>query len=128
MAKIVCELPWKLREETANEISELEPREEISDWLDAWLDRYEVLLEERIRQLEVVLEKAPDSVNYVRIAGEVEDLWQRASGQPICFQSGGRAAPEEKGRHDRRPPAAAREPTMTGDEARLRFCKRSYTT
>jgi hypothetical protein len=41
--------------------------------------------------------------------------------------AGGHAAPEEKGRLDRRPPAAAREPTMTGDEARLRFCKRSYT-
>jgi hypothetical protein len=39
--------------------------------------RYKVLLEERIRQLEAVLEKAPDSVNYVRIAGEVENLWQR---------------------------------------------------
>jgi len=42
--------------------------------------RYKVLLEERIRQLEAVLEKAPDSVNYVRIAGEVEDLWQRGRG------------------------------------------------
>jgi hypothetical protein len=38
--------------------------------------RYKVLLEERIRQLAAVLEKAPDSVNYVRIAGEVKDLWQ----------------------------------------------------
>jgi hypothetical protein len=38
MAKIMGELLWKLREDTANEISELEPREEISDWLDAWLD------------------------------------------------------------------------------------------
>jgi hypothetical protein len=34
--------------------------------------RYKVLLEERIRQLEAVLEKAPASVNYVRIAGEVK--------------------------------------------------------
>jgi hypothetical protein len=76
MAKIMCELPWRLREDTANEISEPEPGEEISDWLDAWLDRYKVLLEERIRQLEVLLVKAPDSVNYVRIAGEVKDLWQ----------------------------------------------------
>jgi hypothetical protein len=42
--------------------------------------RYKVVLEERIRQLEAVLEKAPDSVNYVRIAGEVEDLWQRGRG------------------------------------------------
>jgi hypothetical protein len=42
--------------------------------------RYKVLLEERIRQLEAVLEKAPDSVNCVRIAGEVEDLWQRGRG------------------------------------------------
>jgi hypothetical protein len=42
--------------------------------------RYKVLLEERIRQLEAVLEKAPDSVNYVGIAGEVEDLWQRGTG------------------------------------------------
>jgi hypothetical protein len=73
MAKIICELPLKLRENTANEISEPETREEISDWLDAWLDRYEVLLEERIRQLEVVLDKAPDSVNYDRIADEVEE-------------------------------------------------------
>jgi hypothetical protein len=40
--------------------------------------RYKVLLEERIRQLAAVLEKSPDSVNYVRIAGEVKDLWQRA--------------------------------------------------
>jgi hypothetical protein len=40
--------------------------------------RYKVLLEERIRRLEAVLETAPDSVNYVQIAGEVEDLWQRA--------------------------------------------------
>jgi hypothetical protein len=127
MAKTMCELPWKLREDTANEISEPEPGEEISDWLDAWLDRYKVLLEERTRQLEVVLEKAPDSVNYVRIAGEVEDLWQRASSQPTCFQSGGHAAPKEKARLDRRPPGAAREPAMTGDEARLRFCKRSCT-
>jgi hypothetical protein len=38
MAKIMCELLWELREDTANEISELEPREEISDCLDAWLD------------------------------------------------------------------------------------------
>jgi len=42
--------------------------------------RYKVLLEERIRQLEAVLEKAPDSVNYVGIAGEVEQLWQRGRG------------------------------------------------
>ena len=39
--------------------------------------RYKVLLEERIRQLEAALEKAPDPLNYVRIAGEVEDLWRR---------------------------------------------------
>ena len=38
MAKKMCELLWKLREDTANEISELELREEISDQLDAWLD------------------------------------------------------------------------------------------
>jgi hypothetical protein len=41
--------------------------------------RYKVLLEERIRQLEAELERASDSVNYVRIAGEVEDLWQRGT-------------------------------------------------
>jgi hypothetical protein len=96
MAKIMCELPLKLREDTANETSELEPREEISDWLDAWLDRYEVLLEERIRQLEVVLEKAPDSVNYDRIAGEVEDLWQRASSQPTCTSLGDMPPPRRR--------------------------------
>jgi hypothetical protein len=38
MAKIMCELLWKLGEDTAHEISEPEPGEEISDWLDAWLD------------------------------------------------------------------------------------------
>jgi hypothetical protein len=51
-----------------------------SDMLMRMVDhrlRYNVLIEERIRQLEAVLEKAPESVNYVRIAGEVEDLWQR---------------------------------------------------
>ena len=31
-------LLWRLREDTANEISELQPDEEINDWLDAWLD------------------------------------------------------------------------------------------
>ena len=39
--------------------------------------RYKVVLEERIRRLEAELEKPRDSVYYVRIAGEVEDLWQR---------------------------------------------------
>ena len=39
--------------------------------------RYKVLLEERIRQMEAGLEKAADPVTYVRIAGEVEALWQR---------------------------------------------------
>ena len=39
--------------------------------------RYKVLLEERIRQVEAEIEKASDSVTYVRIAGELEDLWQR---------------------------------------------------
>jgi hypothetical protein len=39
--------------------------------------RYKVLLEERIRQLEGGLEKAADPLTYVRIAGEVEALWQR---------------------------------------------------
>jgi len=34
MTKIMCELLWKLREDTANEISELEPRDEIDAWLD----------------------------------------------------------------------------------------------
>ena len=38
MAKKMCELLWKVREDTANEISELQLREETSDWLDAWLD------------------------------------------------------------------------------------------
>ena len=38
MTRKRCELLWKLREDTANEISELHLREEISDWLDAWLD------------------------------------------------------------------------------------------
>jgi len=41
--------------------------------------RYKIVLEERIRQLEAELEKASDSGNYVRIAGEVEDLWQRGT-------------------------------------------------
>jgi len=31
-------LLWRLREDTANEISELQPGEEINDWLHAWLD------------------------------------------------------------------------------------------
>jgi hypothetical protein len=39
--------------------------------------RYKVLLEERIRQVEAEIDKASDSATYVRIAGEVEDLWQR---------------------------------------------------
>ena len=38
MAKKKCELLWKLRDDTANEISELQLRDETSDWLDAWLD------------------------------------------------------------------------------------------
>jgi len=38
MAKKMHELLWNLREDTANEISEPQEREEISDWLDAWLD------------------------------------------------------------------------------------------
>ena len=39
--------------------------------------RYKVLLEQRIRELEAGLEKAAAPVTYVRIAGEVEALWQR---------------------------------------------------
>ena len=39
--------------------------------------RYKVLLEERIRELEAGLERAADPVTYVRIAAEVEALWQR---------------------------------------------------
>ena len=42
--------------------------------------RYKVLLEERIRELEAGLERAADPLTYVRIAGEVEDLWQRGRG------------------------------------------------
>ena len=38
MAKKMYELLWRLREETANGIPELQVREETSDWLDAWLD------------------------------------------------------------------------------------------
>jgi hypothetical protein len=38
MAKKMHELVWKLREDTANEVLELQVREETSDWLDAWLD------------------------------------------------------------------------------------------
>ena len=38
MAKKMHELPWRVREDTANEISELQPGEEINDWLDTWLD------------------------------------------------------------------------------------------
>jgi predicted XRE-type DNA-binding protein len=34
MAKEVHEVLWKLREDTANEISELQVRQEMSDWLD----------------------------------------------------------------------------------------------
>jgi len=32
------ELLWKLREDTANEVSELQVRDEIGNWLDGWLD------------------------------------------------------------------------------------------
>ena len=39
--------------------------------------RYKVLLEERIRQMEAEIDRASDSITYVRIAGEVEDLWHR---------------------------------------------------
>ena len=38
MARKMHELLWRLREDTANEISELQPEAEINDWLDAWLD------------------------------------------------------------------------------------------
>ena len=38
MAKKMHELLWKLREDTANEISELQVQEETSEWLDAWLE------------------------------------------------------------------------------------------
>ena len=38
MTKKMHELLWKLREDTADEISEPQVREEMSDWLDAWLD------------------------------------------------------------------------------------------
>ena len=38
MAKEMHEVLWTLREDTANEISELQVRKEMSDWLDAWLD------------------------------------------------------------------------------------------
>jgi hypothetical protein len=38
MAKMMCEPLWKLGEDAADEISEPGPGEEISDWLDAWLD------------------------------------------------------------------------------------------
>jgi DNA-binding GntR family transcriptional regulator len=34
MAKIMSELLWKLGEDTANEISEPEPRDELDAWLD----------------------------------------------------------------------------------------------
>lgn len=38
MTKTVHELLWKLREDTADEISELQEGEETSDWLDPWLE------------------------------------------------------------------------------------------
>ena len=38
MAQKIHELLWKLREDAGNEISEPQVREEMSDWLDAWLD------------------------------------------------------------------------------------------
>jgi hypothetical protein len=34
MAKIMCELLWKLGEDTVNEISEPDPRDELDAWLD----------------------------------------------------------------------------------------------
>jgi hypothetical protein len=34
MAKTMCELLWELREDTVNEISEPEPRDELDAWLD----------------------------------------------------------------------------------------------
>jgi DNA-binding FadR family transcriptional regulator len=34
MTKLMCELLWKLREDTVNEISEPEPRDELDAWLD----------------------------------------------------------------------------------------------
>ena len=49
--------------------------------------RYKVRLEERIRQLEAGLEKAADPVSYVRIAGEVEALWQRGRRNWKCVGS-----------------------------------------
>ena len=38
MAKTMHEALWKLRGDTADEISDLQEGEETSDWLDAWLD------------------------------------------------------------------------------------------
>jgi hypothetical protein len=38
MAQKIHELLWKLREDAAKEISEPQVGEEMSGWLDAWLD------------------------------------------------------------------------------------------